>query len=163
MEKKVIVPIVIITLTLGGFTSIFIKENTAFNVKKNEVVAMKYYVNKERSESYHTVPKVLEKESIEAVVNVLNNDDIKEKMDFAPIDDSNRKLYIFLDNNDVIVINNNSIDEDKYIVEYPNNSILKSSCKSKYVVISSERLKNVFLNIENSFSDVNDFKGRMKV
>lgn len=162
MGKKVIFPIVIITLILGVFISMFIKENTSFNVKKNEVVAMKYYVNKERSESYHTVPKALEKESIEAVVNVLNNGDIKEKMDFAPIAHSDRKLYIFLDNNDVIVINN-SIDEEKYIVEYPNNSILGSSCKSKYVVINSERLKNVFLNIENSFIDVNDFEQRMKV
>ncbi len=47
--------------------------------------------------------------------------------------------YIYFKNNDVIVINNNSIDEEKYIVEYPNDSILGSSNKSKYMVINSER------------------------
>ena len=31
------------------------------------------------------------------------------------------------------------------------------------MVINSERLKKVFLNIENSFNDVNGFEERMKV
>ncbi len=163
MGKKVIFPIVIIMLILGVLVSIFIKENTSFKMKESEVVAMKYYMNKERSENYHNVPKNLEKQSIEEVVSVLNESDVMEKKNFEPITDSDRKLYIFLKNNDVIVINNNSIDEEKYIVEYPNDSILGSSNKSKYMVINSERLKNVFLNIESSFSHVNGFGGRMKI
>ncbi|MDK0844992.1 hypothetical protein P5E44_02200 [Clostridium perfringens] len=163
MGKKVIFPIVIIIIILGVLFSIFIKEDNSFKVKESEVVAMKYYMNKERNENYHNVPKDLEKKSIEEVVSVLNESDVTEKNNFAPITDSDRKLYIFLKNNDVIVINNNSIDEEKYIVEYPNDSILGSSNKSKYMVINSERLKNVFLNIENSFNDINDYKQRMRV
>ena len=162
MGKKVIFPIVIITIILGVLVSIFIKEDNSFKMKESEVVAMKYYMNKERNENYH-VPKDLEKQSIEEVVSVLNESDVTEKKNFAPITDSDRKLYIFLKNNDVIVINNNSIDEEKYIVEYPNDSILGGSNKSKYMVINSERLKNVFLNIENSFNDVNDYRQRMRV
>ena len=158
MGKKVIFPIVIIIIILGVLVSIFIKEDNSFKMKESEVVAMKYYMNKERNENYHNVPKDLEKQSIEEVES-----DVTEKKNFAPITDSDRKLYIFLKNNDVIVINNNSIDEEKYIVEYPNDSILGSSNKSKYMVINSERLKNVFLNIENSFNDVNDYKQRMRV
>ena len=156
MGKKVIFPIVIIIIILGVLVSIFIKEDNSFKVKESEVVAMKYYMNKERNENYHNVPKDLEKKSIEEVVSVLNESDVTEKKNFAPITDSDRKLYIF-------VINNNSIDEEKYIVEYPNDSILGSSNKSKYMVINSERLKNVFLNIENSFNDVNDYRQRMRV
>ena len=163
MGKKVIFPIVIIIIILGVLVYIFIKEDNSFKMKESEVVAMKYYMNKERNENYHNVPKDLEKQSIEEVVSVLNESDVTEKKNFAPITDSDRKLYIFLKNNDVIVINNNSIDEEKYIVEYPNDSILGSSNKSKYMVINSERLKNVFLNIENSFNDVNDYKQRMRV
>ncbi|HFE9685261.1 TPA: hypothetical protein ACGA33_000990 [Clostridium perfringens] len=163
MGKKIIFPIAIIMLILGVLVSIFIKEDTSFKVKESEVVAMKYYMNKERSENYHNVPKDIEKKSIEEIVSILNESDIKEKKSFAPITDSDRKLYIFLSNNDVIVINNNSIDEEKYIVEYPNDSILGSSNKSKYVVINSERLKNVFLNIEESFNCVNGFRNKMKV
>ena len=162
MGKKVIFPIAILMLILGVLVSIFIKEDNSFKVKESEVVAMKYYMNKERNENYHNVPKDLEKKSIEKVVSILNESDFTEKKNFAPITDSDRKLYIFLKNNDVIVINN-SLDEEKYIVEYPNNSILGSSNKSKYMVINSERLKNVFLKIENSFKDVNDFEKRMKL
>lgn len=162
MGKKVIFPVVIIIIILGVLVSIFIKEYNSFKVKESEVVAMKYYMNKERNENYHNVPKDLEKKSIEKVVSILNESDFTEKKNFAPITDSDRKLYIFLKNNDVIVINN-SLDEEKYIVEYPNNSILGSSNKSKYMVINSERLKNVFLKIENSFKDVNDFEQRMKL
>ncbi|MBI6021122.1 hypothetical protein H8J79_09895 [Clostridium perfringens] len=163
MGKKIMFPIVIIMLILGVLVSIFIKEDTSLKVKESEVVAMKYYMNKERNGNYHNVPKDLEKQSIEEVVSVLNENDFTEKKNFSPITDSNRKLYIFLKNSDVIVINNNSIDEEKYIVEYPNDSILGSSNKSKYMVINSERLKKVFLNIENSFNDVNGFEERMKV
>lgn len=160
---KKINPLVIIMLILGVLVSIFIKEDTSFKVKDSEVVAMKYYMNKERSENYHNVPKDIEKKSIEEVVSILNESDIEEKKSFAQLTDSDRKLYIFLSNKDVIVINNNSMDAEKYIVEYPNDSILGSSNKSKYVVINSERLKNAFLNIEESFSCVNDFRGKMKV
>ncbi|WP_288679207.1 hypothetical protein [uncultured Clostridium sp.] len=162
MGKKVIFPVVIIIIILGVLVSIFIKEDNSFKVKEREVVAMKYYMNKERNENYHNVPKDLEKKSIEKVVSILNESDFTEKKNFAPITDSDRKLYIFLKNNDVIVINN-SLDEEKYIVEYPNNSILGSSNKSKYMLINSERLKNVFLKIENSFKDVNYFEKRMKL
>ena len=44
-----------------------------------------------------------------------------------------------------------------------NTPILGSSNKSKYMVINSERLKNVFLKIENSFKYVNYFEQRMKL
>ena len=95
MGKKIIFPIAIIMLILGVLVSIFIKEDTSFKVKESEVVAMKYYINKERSENYHNVPKDLEKKSIEEIVSILNESDIKEKKSFAPITDSDRKLYIF--------------------------------------------------------------------
>ena len=42
-------PIVIIMLILGVLVSIFIKEDTSLKVKESEVVAMKYYMNKERN------------------------------------------------------------------------------------------------------------------
>ena len=51
MGKKIIFPIAIIMLILGVLVSIFIKEDTSFKVKESEVVAMKYYMNKERSEN----------------------------------------------------------------------------------------------------------------
>ena len=86
-------PIVIIMLILGVLVSIFIKEDTSLKVKESEVVAMKYYMNKERNGNYHNVPKDLEKQSIEEVVSVLNENDFTEKNNFAPITDSNRKLY----------------------------------------------------------------------
>ncbi len=44
-----------------------------------------------------------------------------------------------------------------------NTPILGSSNKSKYMLINSKRLKNVFLKIENSFKDVNYFEKRMKL
>ena len=114
-------------------------------------MAMKYYMNKERNENYHNVPKDLEKQSIEEVVSVLNESDVTEKKNFAPITDSDRKLYIFLKNNDVIVINNNSIDEEKYIVEYPNDSILGSSNKSKYMVMKFREVKKCLFKYRKFF------------
>ncbi|XZK76630.1 hypothetical protein ACSXCI_07970 [Clostridium perfringens] len=47
MGKKIMFPIVIIMLILGVLVSIFIKEDTSLKVKESEVVAMKYYMNKE--------------------------------------------------------------------------------------------------------------------
>lgn len=152
-----------IMLILGVLVFSFIKQNTSFKMNESKVIAMKYYMNKERSENYYNLPNSLEKKSIEEVVNILNDSDIKEKKNFAPITDSDRKLYIFLSSSDVIVINNNSIDKEKYIVEYPNYSILGASSKSKYVVINSDSLKNVFLNIEDYFKGTNSFEERIKV
>ena len=79
MGKKVIFHIVIIIIILGVLVSIFIKEDNSFKMKESEVVAMKYYMNKERNENYHNVPKDLEKQSIEEVVSVLNESDVTEK------------------------------------------------------------------------------------
>ncbi|EGT3617780.1 hypothetical protein FHH43_16440 [Clostridium perfringens] len=120
-------------------------------------------MNKGRYENYHTIPNHIEKESSEEIVSVLNESDIEVNKKFTPMNDSDRKLYVFLENKDVIVINNNIMDQNKYVVEFPNDSILRNKEISKYAVINSERLKNVFLNIENFFKSENDSQERMKI
>lgn len=163
MRKRILIPIVVVVFIVGIIMVGFITKLTSFEIREHEVVSMKYYISEERYENYYTIPNDLEKKSIEEITNVLNEESIKDNTDYNPINDSNRKLYIFLENKDVIVINNNSIDENKYVIEFPNNSLLRNKEASKYTVINSGRLKDVFLDIEDFFKGVNDFNGTMKV
>lgn len=162
MRKRVLIPIGVV-FVVGIVMMSFINKLTSFKFRDHEVVSMKYYVSGEIYENYYTIPNDLEKKSIEEITNILNEENIKDNTDYNPINDSNRKLYIFLENKNVIVINNNSMDENKYVIEVPNNSLLRNKELSKYSVINSERLKDVFLNIENSLNYVNDFSTTMKV
>lgn len=163
MRKRILIPIVVVVFIVGIIMVGFITKLTSFEIREHEVVSMKYYISEERYENYYTIPNDLEKKSIEEITNVLNEESIKDNTDYNPINDSNRKLYIFLENKDVIVINNNSIDENKYVIEFPNNSLLRNKEASKYTVINSGRLKDVFLDIEDFFKSVNDFNETMKV
>lgn len=163
MSKRILISIIVATLIVGIIIVSFINNLTSFNIGADEVVSIKYYMNKGRYENYQTIPNNIEKESIEEIVSVLNESDIEVNKDFTPMNDSDRKLYIFLENKDVIIINNNIMDQNKYVVEFPNDSILRSKEISKYAIINSERLKDVFLNIEDSFKSVNVFEERMKV
>lgn len=162
MGKRVIVPIVIMMLIAGVLIFGFIKNFDSFNIKEDNIVSMKYYISKENHGNYHVISDELKQDNIVDLVNLLNNSDIKEKID-APTDTSNRRLYIFLKNNDVIIINNNSVDENNYVIEYPNNSLLRRSKSSNYAVVNSEDLKNLFINIENSLNGVNDLDGKMRI
>lgn len=163
MRKRILIPIVVVVFIVGIIMVGFITKLTSFEIREHEVVSMKYYISEERYENYYTIPNDLEKKSIEEITNVLNEESIKDNTDYNPINDSNRKLYIFLENKDVIVINNNNIDENKYVIEFPNNSLLRNKEASKYTVINSGRLKDVFLDIEDFFKSVNDFNETMKV
>lgn len=163
MRKRILISIIIAIFIVGIIMVGFINKLTSFKIREHEVVSMKYYISEERYENYYAIPNDLEKKSIEEIISVLNEGDIKNNTDYNPINNSNRKLYIFLENKDVIIINNNSIDENKYTIEFPFNSLLRSKEVVKYVVLNSERLKDVFLNIEDSFKNVNAFEDRMKV
>lgn len=163
MGKRILISIIVAILIVGIIIVSFISNLTSFNIGADEVVSIKYYMNKGRYENYYTIPNHIEKESIEEIVSVLNESDIEVNKKITTMNDSDRKLYVFLENKDVIIINNNIMDQNKYVVELPNDSILRNTEISKYAVINSERLKNVFLNIENFFKNENDSQERMKI
>lgn len=163
MRKRILISIIMAIIIVGIIMVGFINKLTSFKIREHEVVSMKYYISEERYENYYAIPNDLEKKSIKEIISVLNEGSIKNNTDYNAINNSNRRLYIFLENKDVIIINNNSIDENKYTIEFPDNSLLRCKEVEKYAVINSERLKDVFLNIEDSFKDVNVFEERMKV
>lgn len=163
MRKRILISIIMAIFIVGIIMVGFVNKLISFKIREHEVVSMKYYISEERYENYYAIPNDLEKQSIEEIISVFNEGNIKNNTDYNPINDSNRKLYIFLENKDVIIINNNSMDENKYTIEFPDNSLLRVKEVKKYAVINSERLKDVFLNIEDSFKNVNVFEDRMKV
>ncbi|MGG5461607.1 hypothetical protein [Clostridium sp. B9] len=163
MSKRILLPIILVLIIIGVIAVNVPSKIDSKKLKADEVTSMKFFVSKEREENYHQVPKHIENESINEIVDALNTENLEVNKDIGEVNNSSRRLYMFLNNKDVIVINKNESNNNEYIIKFKKESILNKIPEDKYVLIKSEKLNGIFEKFENTFNTPEGINTKMSV
>lgn len=153
MGKRILLGVLCIVVIIGCFAMNITKKVTTLKLTENEFVSMKYYVDDNNHKMYYSIPRELKDSSVKKILGALDGDILERGTEISTVKDSNRKIYMILDGKEAIIINNNKLDNNKYIVQFSEYSFLKLNKKYRYIMIDSENLKNIFSNLDNYFLD----------
>ncbi len=163
MGKRILVAIILLLVIIGCFAMNITKRATTLDINQNKIVSLKYYVDENTYKNYYTIPKDLKNKSVDNILNSLNEKELNKGIKISKVKNSNRKIYMILEGKETIIINNNKLDDNKYIVQFYGDSFLDLNRKYNYIMIDSENIKNVFLNLDEYFLGKNYIDNKISI
>lgn len=163
MGKRILVAIILLLVIIGCFAMNITKRATILGINQNKIVSLKYYVDENTYKNYYTIPKDLKNKSVDNILNSLNEKELNKGIKISKVKNSNRRIYMILEGKETIIINNNKLDDNKYIVQFYGDSFWDLNRKDNYIMIDSENIKNVFLNLDEYFLGKNYINNKISI